>query len=174
MSQDLFPTQYIEWSVPNFRFFYLNDAFVVFGVYARSSEELIATGEIGRSVHPLKHLFGARKSDPQNWITIAYHVRSDSWGQGIAPEIASALIQTAFTQVEPECAQVGECIQIEGVTAFAVEENARSQRVLEKCGLRFVGVHRSLRFSVPISRRYYAIARGEWEEQRRLRGLDAQ
>jgi RimJ/RimL family protein N-acetyltransferase len=60
---------------------------------------------------------------------LGYTLRRDLWGQGLATELASALVQWHRTHVaDPE------------LWAYAVAENTASRRVLEKTGFRLVEI----------------------------------
>jgi 8-oxo-dGTP diphosphatase len=58
---------------------------------------------------------------------LGYWLGERQWGQGFASEAARAMIRFAFTN-----------LKLRQVTANALPENARSIRVLEKIGLRYV------------------------------------
>jgi ribosomal-protein-alanine N-acetyltransferase len=61
-------------------------------------------------------------------VEVAYILRKDFWGQGYATEAASACVELGFARQGLS--------EIFGLTFL---DNTPSQRVLEKCGLRFCG-----------------------------------
>ena len=58
-----------------------------------------------------------------NEVELGYVVRSDLWGQGFATEMGAALIRHA-----------NEPLGLNELVGFTMEDNQRSQRVLEKLG----------------------------------------
>ncbi|MFN0015989.1 MAG: GNAT family N-acetyltransferase [Saprospiraceae bacterium] len=68
---------------------------------------------------------------PENDLELGYLVQRAHWGQGLASEIAAALVDYSFGHFGAP-----------RVTAFTDPDNHASQRVLEKCGFR----QTSLRF----------------------------
>ena len=58
-------------------------------------------------------------------LDLGYRLRRAAWGRGYATEGAQALVRRAFAELDAEI-----------VVAHALEANAASIRVLEKCGLR--------------------------------------
>jgi RimJ/RimL family protein N-acetyltransferase len=71
-------------------------------------------------IHLLKHL------EASGHIEVGYRFLPQYWGLGYATEMTQALVQYGFEQLHLQ--------QIVGITN---PENAASQHVLEKCGLRF-------------------------------------
>jgi RimJ/RimL family protein N-acetyltransferase len=71
----------------------------------------------------LQHLEGGPE------VEVGYRFLKEYWGQGFATEAARASIDFGF----------GE-IGLERIVAVALETNVASRRVLEKCGLREIGV----------------------------------
>jgi len=59
-------------------------------------------------------------------VEIAYALKSEAWGCGLATEIARKLILIGFGDVH-----------VSTLVAFTLSENRRSIRVMEKAGLRF-------------------------------------
>lgn len=59
-------------------------------------------------------------------MELGYRLRQASWGRGFATEVGRALLRRAFT-----------AWGVERVVATTLIENTASQRVMEKCGLRF-------------------------------------
>lgn len=62
---------------------------------------------------------------------IGYVLSPCVWGQGIATEAVSAVMEFAFTELD-----------INRVEAHYMEGNDRSRRVMEKCGMTFEGIFR--------------------------------
>lgn len=62
---------------------------------------------------------------------IGYSIRSECWGNGYAPEAASALIWYGF-----------EIMKLQRIYARVVAENVQSIRVLEKLGMEYEGTHK--------------------------------
>ncbi|MBQ7926326.1 MAG: GNAT family N-acetyltransferase [Lachnospiraceae bacterium] len=86
-----------------------------FGYVRKSDGKLIGSGSIGPD----------RK---QSFWGFGYNFRYDCWGQGYATEAAKAMVKYAYNTL--------------GARKFAsshVEPNKASGRVMEKCGLHFVG-----------------------------------
>ena len=59
-------------------------------------------------------------------VELAYAVMSDSWGQGLATEMAQAILGIGF-----------EHLALSNVVGFTLVSNRASQRVLEKAGFSF-------------------------------------
>jgi RimJ/RimL family protein N-acetyltransferase len=84
--------------------------------------ELAASGEtIGAA--GLQHLEGGPE------IEVGYRFLKEHWGHGYATESAQASIDLAFEEVG-----------LDRIVAVALETNIASRRVLEKCGLREIGL----------------------------------
>jgi ribosomal-protein-alanine N-acetyltransferase len=84
--------------------------------------DLAASGEtIGAA--GLQHLEGGPE------VEVGYRLLKGHWGQGYATESARASIDFGFDEV-----------RLERIVAVALETNIASRRVLEKCGLREVGL----------------------------------
>ena len=73
---------------------------------------------------------------------VGYALARDAWGQGFAPEAVQALIEFAF-----------DSLGTRRVWAIVEPDNSRSQRVLEKAGLRRERFQRAHRF-----------AKGRWRD----------
>ncbi|RIJ03820.1 N-acetyltransferase [Achromobacter sp. K91] len=80
-------------------------------------------------------------------VEVAYAFLPASWGMGYATEIAQALLSLGFGR-----------LPVEALSAVALEENAASCRVLEKCGMRQVGGAGA----GGAGKRRYEIRRAEW------------
>jgi RimJ/RimL family protein N-acetyltransferase len=93
---------------------------------------------------------------------LGYRLRRDAWGKGYATEGSRALIDKAFGELGAT-----------RVWAGALAVHAASRRVMEKSGLRFVRVFQAdWPVRIPGDEHgdvEYAITRGEWEQQDRLR-----
>ena len=84
--------------------------------------DLAASGEtIGAA--GLQHLEGGPE------VEVGYRFLNGHWGQGYATESARASVAYGFDEVG-----------LERIVAVALESNVASRRVLEKCGLREIGV----------------------------------
>jgi len=84
--------------------------------------ELAASGEtIGTA--GLQHLEGGPE------IEVGYRFLKEHWGHGYATESARSSIAFGFDE-----------LGLERIVAVALESNAPSRRVLEKCGLREIGL----------------------------------
>ncbi len=84
--------------------------------------DLAASGEtIGAA--GLQHLEGGPE------VEVGYRFLKERWGRGYATESARASIDFGFDEVG-----------LERIVAVALETNIASRRVLEKCGLREVGL----------------------------------
>ena len=75
-------------------------------------------------------------------VELGYRLRSDAWNRGYATEASQGLILDGFTRCGVPC-----------VVATTLETNQRSQRVLEKCGLKRTGQFRLPGFT-PAAWRY--------------------
>jgi RimJ/RimL family protein N-acetyltransferase len=71
--------------------------------------------------------FGLRPSGDPRERELGYRLRREAWGNGYASEGGRALIGVAFTQ-----------LGVSRVWAQTMTVNARSRRVMEHCGMRFV------------------------------------
>ena len=93
--------------------------------------ELKATGEvIGR----IKFQTDLRRYDVAS-LSVGYELRRDCWGMGFMPEALCAMVLRGFER---------ERVEVMGVSHDS--ENARSRRVIEKCGFQYEGtVHHARR-----------------------------
>ncbi|WP_416373289.1 GNAT family N-acetyltransferase [Achromobacter insolitus] len=80
-------------------------------------------------------------------IEVAYAFLPGSWGMGYATEISRALLAMGFTR-----------LSVDALAAVALEQNAASCRVLEKCGMRQIG----RTGEGGAEKRRYEITRVEW------------
>ena len=87
-------------------------------IFARDSAEFIGSG----GVQPVKDT-----SD----VEIAYHFLPSAWGKGYATEAASAILEFAF-----------KTAKLEKIVGVAFPGNVASCRVLEKVGMRYLGMAR--------------------------------
>ncbi|MNT43903.1 anhydro-N-acetylmuramic acid kinase [compost metagenome] len=86
-------------------------------------------------------------------IELAYALHPDCWGKGYAPEIARVLIALGF-----------RLLPVDVLGAVALRSNTASQRVMEKTGLRYVG----MTGDKPEPKVCYEIRRTDW---RKLEGV---
>lgn len=69
------------------------------------------------------------KARPElNEIDLGYRFKRTAWGKGYATEAASACLQYGF-----------KALGINRITGRAMPENSASWRVLEKCGMHYIG-----------------------------------
>lgn len=91
-------------------------------------------------------------------IELAYALHPDCWGQGYAQEIACALIDLGFQR-----------LPVDVLAAVAVDSNAASRRVMEKTGLRYVGISDdgvTLKVRYEIRRDDWRLRQGQTADQR--------
>ncbi|KRC85664.1 GNAT family acetyltransferase [Achromobacter sp. Root83] len=86
-------------------------------------------------------------------IELAYALHPDCWGKGYAPEIARVLIALGF-----------RLLPVDVLGAVALRSNTASRRVMEKTGLRYVG----MTGDKPEPKVCYEIRRTDW---RKLEGV---
>lgn len=86
---------------------------------------------------------------PAAEIEVGYLLIPAAWGQGFATEICARLLQFAFEQTA-----------LDEVVATTDPENARSQNVLQKCGLRPLGLRRAYGHD-DVS--WFAVNRVQWQ-----------
>ncbi|MEO6086553.1 MAG: GNAT family N-acetyltransferase [Umezawaea sp.] len=103
-----------------------------------------------------------RQVDPPKQVELGYRLTRAAWGQGHATEGSKALMHKGFTE-----------FGVERIYALTMVVNARSRRVMEKCGLAQVRI-----FHEELPREMegiegiehggveYALTRAEWEAQR--------
>jgi RimJ/RimL family protein N-acetyltransferase len=60
-------------------------------------------------------------------VEVGWSIHPDRWGEGFAPEAARASVAWGF-----------EVSDLEEIVSFAVLDNARSRRVMEKIGMKRV------------------------------------
>lgn len=88
---------------------------------------------------------------PPGQIEVGYLLIPAAWGQGFATEICARLLRFAFEQTSlPE------------VVATTDPENARSQHVLQKCGMRPLGPKRAYGYD---NVSWFEITREDWLRQ---------
>jgi RimJ/RimL family protein N-acetyltransferase len=143
------PREEIERGVlPRFLRYYQNDD--RFGFWAAIEK---SSGEFLGWFH-----FRARKGGPADEPELGYRLRKAAWGKGYATEGSRALIDTGFRQDA-----------VQRVTAETMVVNARSRRVMEKCGLTLVRIfHAEWPDSIPGDEHgdvEYALTRADWERQ---------
>ena len=72
-------------------------------------------------------------SIPNNSAEIGYVLNPKYWGMGIAPEAVNAVFDFGFNE-----------LKLNRIEAKYIYGNSRSRRVMEKCGMTFEGIHRSM------------------------------
>ena len=87
----------------------------IWGFVRKSDGKLIGSG--GMRYH----------TDTGEW-TFGYNIRCDCWGKGYTTEITQGMIDFIREKYDPEL-----------ITAECAVENIGSARVMEKCGMTFVG-----------------------------------
>jgi RimJ/RimL family protein N-acetyltransferase len=85
------------------------------------------------AVHTKPHLefigwCGLKYRDELNEIDLGYRFKRSSWGNGYATEAAFATIQYGF-----------EKLRLKRITGRALPRNIASWKVLEKCGMKYIG-----------------------------------
>jgi len=84
---------------------------------------------------------------PDAEIEVGYMFKPSAWGKGYATEACTRLVRFAFEETE-----------LDEVVAVTAPENAPSQNVLRKSGLRDVGLRRAYKNECP----GFRITREEW------------
>lgn len=82
-------------------------------------------------------------------IELAYALHPDCWGKGFAPEVSRVLIALGF-----------RLLPVDMLGAVALLSNTASRRVLEKTGMRYVG----MTSDTPEPKVRYEIRRAEWRK----------
>lgn len=90
---------------------------------------------------------GLKRSVARDGVEVAYAFLPDGWGKGYATEIAQALLALGFGR-----------LPVDALEAVAMDVNAASCRVLEKCGMRQV----STQGAGVAAKRRYEIRRADW------------
>lgn len=95
-------------------------------------------------------------SRPHRWAELAYDLSPALWGRGIARGAVQAALEWAFTHGE-----------VDRVHAYVRDDNARSARLLERCGFTREGRLRRYRVCRGEARDFdvYALLRDEWERR---------
>lgn len=73
---------------------------------------------------------------PNNYAEIGYVINPDYWGMGIAPESVAAVLEYGFVNMK-----------LNRIEARYIPGNEKSRRVMEKCGMTFEGINRSVIFN---------------------------
>ena len=91
---------------------------------------------------------------------MGYSIARQHWGQGFCTEAARAVLDAAFES----------CPGLNRVRAMADDENAASQRVMEKLGMTKEGVLRQNRVERDevIDEAWWGVLRSEWPGQVRI------
>lgn len=90
---------------------------------------------------------------PEAEIEVGYLLKPGAWGQGFATEICARLLRHAFEQTA-----------LARVVACTDPDNAASQKVLLKCGMRDCGLARAYGEMVP----WFEMSRADWQTRVRL------
>jgi len=119
----------------------------VFAVVEKASGKVIGSaGFVGRE----------REDRPTPSDEIGYALHPAYWGRGLMPEVVAALLAYGFTQ-----------LHLAAIWCGCYEENARSRRVIEKCGFTYVLTERlSDEFFPDRPTRLYVLLRQDWERSR--------
>jgi ribosomal-protein-alanine N-acetyltransferase len=88
---------------------------------------------------------------PDDRIEVGYLLKPSAWGQGYATEICKRLLQFAF-----------DCTALDEVVACTDLDNAKSQHVLKKSGMRDCGTGRAYGEAVA----WFEMTRAEWMAQK--------
>ena len=88
---------------------------------------------------------------PKDEIEVGYQLVPDAWGQGYASEACKRIIRFAFEKTD-----------LPSVVANTDPDHTASKHVLEKCGMRFVGLKRAYGYD---DQAWYELTRREWEEE---------
>lgn len=99
---------------------------------------------IRRSDETLLGLAGLLVDQHEGFIDLGYRLFPNYWGKGYATEAARAIVQFGF-----------ETLELDEIVALVAEKNERSERVLEKLGMRFAGE----RICMGISARRFEMSR---------------
>jgi ribosomal-protein-alanine N-acetyltransferase len=124
-------------------------------VLARGKDE--ATWAI--CLRPDTRAMGAIEFKPAREDEAEFHyvLAEPLWNRGVMTEAARAVIAWGFAQYPT----------VKRVVTRAVSENVASQRVMEKCGLRFQRVRFDnwKKSTDPVEMREFAITRSDWESR---------
>ncbi|AFJ47110.1 GNAT family N-acetyltransferase [Shimwellia blattae] len=88
-------------------------------------------------------------------VEIFWRLAADHWGQGLAPEAASAVLRQGF-----------DTLGLDEIVAFTTPDNRQSRRVMEKLQMRPDGefMHPALPAGHPLCRHVlYRLARARWQ-----------
>lgn len=88
---------------------------------------------------------------PTDQIEVGYQMVPGAWGQGFATEACARLLRFAF-----------EMTDLPEVVANTDPENSKSQRVLEKCGMRLIGQKRAYGYD---DQDWFEMTRRDWDSQ---------
>lgn len=89
---------------------------------------------------------------------IGYVLSKDYWGRGLVPEAVKKMIEFCFTVLD-----------LEAVTITHFKENDQSRRVIEKCGLKYIGEGKfqSASLNKDFDDKQYVLLRDDYIKQRR-------
>ena len=100
-------------------------------------------------------VIGAIEFGPTDQTEAQFHyvLAQPFWNQGLMTEAARAVLVWGLEHYPA----------VKAVVSWAVTQNVGSQRVMEKCGLRFdrVQMHRWSKCTEPVEQRHYRLVRGE-------------
>lgn len=85
----------------------------------------------GRVIGKIRLQSDAHRMNNSGSLSLGYQLSREYWGQGLMPEALWAMTCYAFEERQ---------IKVLGVSCFST--NARSRRVIEKCGFRYEGMIR--------------------------------
>ncbi|MCX7114450.1 MAG: GNAT family N-acetyltransferase [Gammaproteobacteria bacterium] len=103
----------------NFRPYFEKHGLTFYSAFLKETEEFI--GQAG--------LFHLGFDDSQSEIEVAYRLHKKFWGQGLATELVTVLIQWGFNH-----------LAIQKIIAIVHPENEASRRVMEKSGMHYQGI----------------------------------
>jgi len=87
-----------------------------------------------------------------------YSLAKNYWGQGIATEAVLRVMEYAFTDLKTDV-----------MTIYHKNHNARSKRVIEKCGFKFRDILPKNKTSDPESRAYYFLTLDDYAKLRKMK-----
>ena len=117
----------------------------IYALVLRESGALVGCA----GLHPLE-------GEPSDCPELGYWLGKQFWGRTLMPEAARALIQRAFDERN-----------VEELWCSHFASNARSRRVIEKCGFRYrMTKERAGTDGITHTTLFYALTRRDWEAAR--------
>lgn len=116
----------------------------VFGIVSKEIDKMI--GSITLNPDP-------RRNVP-NVLMLGYVMSEHYWGKGLMTEAANAVIKYGFEE-----------LSLNMITCTCFMDNARSRRVIQKCGFKYEGILRScgVRYDGVIKdMEFYSLTKEEW------------